>query len=41
MATGNSPVAKGHIPELQPSAELHEPGAEPEPGRATKEGPDP
>lgn len=37
MATGDSFAAKGHVPKLQPGAELHEPSIEPEPARAEKE----
>lgn len=34
MAAGNTIATEGHIPKLQPSPELHEPGPEPEPSWA-------
>lgn len=39
MAIGDPFAAKGHVPKLQPSTELHEPSPEPEPPRPQKEKP--
>lgn len=39
MATRNPFAAKGHVPKLQPSTELHEPSSEPESPRPQKEKP--
>lgn len=33
MAAGNTTATEGHIPKLQPSSKLHEPGPQPEPPR--------
>lgn len=37
MAIGDASVTKGHVLELQPSSELHEPSVEPEPSRTEEE----
>lgn len=37
LAAGNTPLAKRHVPKLQPSPQLHKPGLEPKPSWLKKE----